>query len=172
MEAWMRAQRDLSGGIFGTGIGKAIEEARQQRDQQIVSTALGFGMAEAGPTRYGRVVRRAVPGTHEFGFGGFAAPTGYALSAAALGLPHDWEGGIPPPISGGGGGGGDLANAIRENTLTQRELAELMRSGQALTVQLDANIDEGIVLRADTVRRQTGQVAARLGNLMVDRVRS
>ena len=76
-------------------------------------------------------------------------------------------------VSGGGGGGGGRATAALESLgMTMRELTDLMRSGQALTVQLDANIDEGVILRADTVRRETGQVAARLGNLMVDRVRS
>ena len=72
----------------------------------------------------------------------------------------------------GGGGGGRATAAIEDLGMTIRELTALMRSGQALTVQLDANIDEGVILRADTVRRETGQVAARLGNLMVDRVRS
>ena len=67
--------------------------------------------------------------------------------------------------------GGSRASIDRLN-MTMRELADLMRSGQALTVQLDANIDEGIILRADSVQRATGQVAARMGNQLVNRVRS
>ena len=73
---------------------------------------------------------------------------------------------------GGGGGGGGLADAVRDNTLSLRELADLMRSGQALTVRLDAQVDEGVILRADTVMRADRQLAARFGNMMTDRVRS
>ena len=73
---------------------------------------------------------------------------------------------------GGGGGGGRATQALENIALSTRELADLMRSGQALTVQLDANIDEGVILRADTVQRATGQVAARMGNQLVNRVRS
>ena len=173
MAAWMRAQPGLAGTVLGQegGLAGVIEAARQERDSQIVAAALGFGMAEAGPTRYRTVVRQAARPGHEFGTGGFGI-AGHHLTAAALGLPYDWEGGIPPAPDAGGGGGRDLADAVRDNTLSNRELAELMRSGQALTVQLDANIDEGVILRADTVQRATGQVAARMGNQLVNRVRS
>ena len=73
---------------------------------------------------------------------------------------------------GGGGGGGRATTALESIALTNRELVALMQSGQALTVRLDANIDEGVILRADTVQRATGQVAARMGNQLVNRVRS
>ena len=175
MAAWMETQAGLGGTILGQpgGLQKAIEDARNERDRQIVATALGFSVSEPGRTRYSTVVRQPAPATHEFGFGGFSAPSGYALSAGALGLPYDWEGGIPPALTGGGGGGGrDLADAMRDNTMSLRDLADLMRSGQALTVQLDAQVDEGVILRADTVQRADRQLAARFGNMMTDRVRS
>ena len=102
--------------------------------------------------------------------GGFGAPSRLELSAGYLGLPQDWEGGLPPAATGGGGG--RATQALESIALSNRELVELMRSGEALNVRLDANIDEGVILRADTVQRATGQVAARLGNQLVNRVRS
>ena len=71
-----------------------------------------------------------------------------------------------------GGGGGSLTAAIQENTLSVQELADLMKSGSAITVRLDAQIDEGVVLRADTVMRATRQIAGRFGNPLAERVRS
>ena len=107
------------------------------------------------------------PSTVVGGVGGAGNPAQMASTAA-----YSAVAAIVDTMTGGGGGGGGLADAIRQNTLSNRELAELMRSGQALTVQLDANVDEGVVLRADTVRRDIGQVSARMGNMLVNRKRS
>ena len=73
--------------------------------------------------------------------GGFDAPTSFELSAGYLGLPQDWEGGIPPAETGGGG---RATSALESIALSNRELVELMRSGEALNVRLDANVDEGV----------------------------
>ena len=105
-----------------------------------------------------------------------------ALQAAVGGLTTastDWTYTYGTPLdpnfgvdTGGGGGGGRATTALEDIALTNRELLALMQSGQALTVRLDANIDESIILRADTVQRASGQVAARMGNQLVNRVRS
>ena len=71
-------------------------------------------------------------------------------------------------LDGAGGGGGKLDKIDRNIT----GLRDDLKSGQALTVTLDAMIDEGIILRTDTVERASSQIAARFGNRPVNRVRS
>ena len=99
----------------------------------------------------------------------FDAPTRLELSAGYLGIDPAWSGGIAPEQAGGGG---RTDTTLSDIAISNREILESLRSGQALVVQLDAHVDEGIILRADTVQRASTQIAARLGNVMSERTRS
>ena len=163
---WARAQGLLADTVLGQegGLAKAWADATAERMSATVSAALGFDVQQAGRLRIGQVVRRdaGLPST-VFGSRGFEAPSAYELSAAYLGLPID---------EGVGGGGGRTDTTLSDIAVSNREIVEALRSGQALVVRLDAHVDEGIILRADTVQRASTQIAARLGNVMSERTRS
>ena len=73
---------------------------------------------------------------------------------------------LPTPEEVGGGGvGRQIVNEVRG-------LRNDLKSGQAITVTLDAMVDEGVILRTDTVERASQQIAARFGNHPVNRTRS
>ena len=71
-------------------------------------------------------------------------------------------------LDGGGAGGGKLDRIDRNITGLRNDL----KTGQAITVTLDAMVDEGVILRTDTVERASQQIAARFGNHPVNRTRS
>ena len=70
-------------------------------------------------------------------------------------------------FSGGGGAGGKLDRIAEE----VKGLRDDLRTGQAIQVQLDANVDEGVIVRADTQERITTQAAAGIGYRITDRGR-
>ena len=102
--------------------------------------------------------------------------TGYVTSVPAIDYSYIYGTPLDPNFGddtgGGGGGGGRTDNTLSDIAVSNREILESLRTGQALVVQLDAQVDEGIILRADTVQRSSRQIAARLGNVMAERTRS
>ena len=76
---------------------------------------------------------------------------------------------IAASLTGGGGSGGATLKDVQNEV---KGLRDDLRTGVGIEVRLDAQVDEGVIVRADTQERITTQAAAGIGYRITDRVGS